>query len=391
MKKKLLARFLIITMLANISTNLAHPITPTFIKSLNLGNYMFGVAFASLAIGQFLFSPLVGKLTDSIGERKEMTLGMALYALGQFFFMISKTEWMIVLARLFSGVSISFYMVGALTYVIRLSDSETQGKNLTIYTTIQTVFSTFGYLLGGLLGDTSIYYSFILQIILLLLVALLTYLFTIEREEYVEEKISFSDVNPFRFISNGKDILTTVLVILFVITFAGSLASTAYDQTFNYYIKDVFNFKPSYNGYIKAITGIASFIVNMTIAIHIQQKRDCGKSLVIIFGLCALLLFTFVKVENIWVVLIIAVSYYAVNSIYLPVLQNLSAKCCTTENSGKVMGYSNAMKSLGMIFGALVAGFIYDVNPTFPFILASITFLIATLLTVLYVKKKQMN
>lgn len=389
-KNKPFFYFLCISMLTNLSMNLAHPVTPTFIKELNLGNYMFGVAFAAMSTGQFLLSPLVGKLTKSIGERKEMTIGLALYALGQFFFMSSKTEVMIVIARLFCGASVSFYVVSALTYILRISDEKEQGKNLTLYTTVQTVFATFGYLLGGVIGDFSIYYSFYLQIFFLLLAAVLTYFLSVDcKEEQSHTDITLKDINPFKIFFEGKEFITLLLGILFVVTFVASLASTAYDQTFNYYIKDVFNFKPSYNGYIKAATGIACFAVNMTIAIYIQQKRDLAKSLVVIFLTCFVLLFAFVKVENIWAVLVIATVYYATNSIYLPVLQNLSAKCCTKENSGLVMGYSTAMRSLGMILGALIAGFIYDINPTLPFIMASLVFLLSALGSLLYVKKRK--
>ena len=387
-KDKSLQIFLLISMLTNISMNLAHPVTPTFIKNLNLGNYMFGVAFAAMATGQFIFSPLVGKLTKSIGERKEMTAGLLLYALGQFMFMSSKTEVMITVARLFGGASISLYTVSALTYIIRISSEHTQGKNLTIYTMIQTVFATFGYLIGGVIGDKSIYYAFYLQIFFLACAALLTYMLSIDSKEMKKEKIIFKEINPFQFLFNGKGYITSALVILLVVTFVASLASTAYDQTFNYYIKDIFNFKPSHNGYIKAATGIACFIVNMTIAIKIQQHYDLGKSLIVIFSICFMLLEAFVKIENIGAVLVIAVIYFAVNSIYLPIIQNLSVQNCSKESRGIVVGYSNSMKSLGMIFGGLIAGFVYDLNPTYPFILAAVIFLLSAVGSFIYVKKR---
>ena len=387
-KDKSLQIFLLISMLTNISMNLAHPVTPTFIKNLNLGNYMFGVAFAAMATGQFIFSPLVGKLTKSIGERKEMTAGLLLYALGQFMFMSSKTEVMITVARLFGGASISLYTVSALTYIIRISSEHTQGENLTIYTMIQTVFATFGYLIGGVIGDKSIYYAFYLQIFFLACAALLTYMLSIDSKEMKKEKIIFKEINPFQFLFNGKGYLTSALVILLVVTFVASLASTAYDQTFNYYIKDIFNFKPSHNGYIKAATGIACFIVNMTIAIKIQQHYDLGKSLIVIFSICFMLLAAFVKIENISAVLVIAVIYFAVNSIYLPIIQNLSVQNCSKESRGIVVGYSNSMKSLGMIFGGLIAGFVYDLNPTYPFILAAVIFLLSAVGSFIYVRKR---
>ena len=88
--KKSMMIFFFLSIFQNIANNLAHPVTPTLIKNLNLGNYMFGVAYAAMAFGQFLFSPFWGKMTKVIGERKQMTIGVLGYALGQFMFMIAK-------------------------------------------------------------------------------------------------------------------------------------------------------------------------------------------------------------------------------------------------------------------------------------------------------------
>lgn len=45
MNKNKLLMFFIINGLFNLAANYAHPITPTVIKNLQLGDYMFGVAF----------------------------------------------------------------------------------------------------------------------------------------------------------------------------------------------------------------------------------------------------------------------------------------------------------------------------------------------------------
>ena len=46
------------------------------------------------------------------------------------------------------------------------------------------------------------------------------------------------------------------------------------------------------------------------------------------------------------------------------------------------------MKSLGMIFGGLIAGFVYDLNPTYPFILAAVIFLLSAVGSFIYVRKR---
>ena len=46
-----------------------------------------------------------------------------------------------------------------------------------------------------------------------------------------------------------------------------SLGFTAFDQSFNYYIKDVFGFSSGYNGLLKGAMGIITLIANTTIAL----------------------------------------------------------------------------------------------------------------------------
>lgn len=383
--------FLILSILQNIANNLAHPVTPTLIKNLNLGSYMFGVAFAAMAVGQFLFSPFWGKMTTVIGEKKQMSIGVITYALAQFLFMISKTELSIILARFLAGIGMGGFTVAALTYIIRISSSETRGQNLTYYTTITTVCSTFGYLLGGLLGDKEIYLSFMLQVALLMIIGILYYFFIQKSDnlEKLDSRTLIKEANPLQSIINGRKIMTGLLLLIFMAAFIASLASTAYDQSFNYYIKDIFDFKPSYNGYIKASVGIVSLIANMTLCIWIQKKKDLATSLIVIFTLCGISLFALTMAPNIAVLLTINMIYFATNSIYLPLIQNLCTRYSTSNTQGMVMGFFNSMKAMGMIVGALIAGFIYSVNPQYPFLVAACFFLVSAVIMLHYLQKKK--
>lgn len=383
--------FFILSMLQNIANNLAHPVTPTLIKSLNLGNYMFGVAYAAMAAGQFLFSPFWGKMTTILGEKKQMCIGVLTYSFSQFLFMISKTEISIILARLLAGFGMGGFTVAALTYIIRISKDENRGQNLTYYTTITTVFSTIGYLIGGLLGDKEIYFPFILQVLLLAIIGILYTFFILKNDtlEKINRNDLLKEINPLRSILNGKKIMTPLLVCLFAAAFIASLASTAYDQSFNYYIKDIFNFKPSYNGMIKASVGMVSLIANMTVCIYLQKKKDLATSLTIIFILCSFSLYALTRAPSLAILLIINMFYFAINSLYLPLLQNLCTKYSTAETRGMVVGFFNSMKALGMIVGALIAGFIYEINPNYPFNAASIFFILSAFIMLYYCIKRK--
>ena len=387
--KKSMMIFFFLSIFQNIANNLAHPVTPTLIKNLNLGNYMFGVAYAAMAFGQFLFSPFWGKMTKVIGERKQMTIGVLGYALGQFMFMIAENEAMIIVARFIGGVGMSGFTVAALSYLIRISDDAHRGQNLTYYTTITTVCSTLGYLIGGIAGDQNIMLSFLIQIGLLMLIGILYALYVKENEDLqrMSQVEWLKEANPLRAIVDGKEIMTKCLLLIFGACFIASLASTAYDQSFNYYIKDIFNFKPSYNGILKAAVGVISFLANMTVCIRLQRKNRLDSSLFIIFGLCASSLYFFTKAENIVVLLSVNMFYFAVNSLYIPLIQNLCVQASSTTKQGVIMGFFNSMKALGMIVGALMAGFSYNLDPKMPFLIAALFFLISAIVMLMYKKE----
>jgi len=63
--------------------------------------------------------------------------------------------------------------------------------------------------------------------------------------------------------------------------------------------------------------------------------------------------------------------FFALNSIYLVLIQALAGKKNPPGKSGSFMGLYNSVKALGMIFGSLIAGLIYAQGPMRSFMLAS--------------------
>ena len=88
--------------------------------------------------------------------------------------------------------------------------------------------------------------------------------------------------------------------------------------------------------------------------------------------------------NNIIIFILLNVVYFALNAIIVPVIQDLIASRSNNKNTSIVMGFYNAIKSLGGILGALIAGFLYVFNPRLPFISGLITFILATILSVYY-------
>ncbi len=369
--------FLAIVAYQSVGANIAHPVTPTLITDLGLPSYSFGLFFAGMSFTNFLFSPMWAKLVDKFGSRRILGVCCLGYSMSQLMFSCLTTVSTIMGARLSAGFFVGGIMVSYLSHTIYLSDAGTRGRNLAFVTTTTTVFSTFGYFVGGMLGEISVKTAFIAQVIVLFTSGILFYLI-VDSSGNREMKFNWKkDANPFLAFCLPAKFRTKALILIFVCVFLTSVGTTGFDQTFNYYIKDVYDFSTSYNGIIKAIIGVISFVCNMTIGLWLFKHTNIKKSTIYVLMGCGASILASVFAPSIPIFIVCVLIFFGFNAIYIPLLQDLSVR----EDDGSTLaGMYNAIKSFGMIVGALYAGFVYDIYAKLPLIIAGALFFVAVII-----------
>ncbi len=384
--KKLLKYFFIISAFQSIGANFAHPATPTLIQNLGLNDYMFGVAFAGMSLTNFLFSPFWGKISDQIGRRKVLGLSGLGYAVGQLMFGMATTELGILLGRMTAGFFIGAWNVGQLSYIMDHSDIENKGKNFTLLATIQSVCGASGYLIGGYIAEYSIGLMFICQAVCLSLGGIFFYLLCRDNEaKHFTKSVKVGEAlkgsNPFgAFMKVGKQ-MSFVMVILLAVALIATFSSTAYDQCFNYFIKDQLSFSPSNNGVMRAVLGMVALITNMTVGMWIMKKTNISRSFVFVLAAYSMVLVGLLFPSALPVFVVINIILYSLNTLVNPLGQAVYALGIKDEKqSGVFMGVFNSIKSLGSVIGSLFAGFIYSTGPRLSFLYACVGFAIAALL-----------
>ena len=397
--KRRMTLFFLVSILFSLAASFAHPVTPTLFQNLGMADYLFGYALASMQLVSFMLSPFWGKINTFISCRVSMLISCIGYALGQFFFAIATTETQFILARAFAGIFTGGTFVSILNYVINVTKDERQrGVYLTASATIQSVAGAFGFFVGGMLGAIDLSYALIAQVITLALCGFLFYFVCVDDVDPMIKGQGINwgklvrEANPFTsFVTAGK-FMTIALAILFASSTFHSLGQTAFDQSFNYYIKDQFNFSSAYNGALKAAMGIITLIANSTICVYLINKTDVRKSIVGLLGLCSVTMLAIINTDSIIPFLTINVFFYAFAAICVPLLQNIAAKYASSGgDSNLVMGFYNSIKSLGGIIGAAASGSLYTLNPKYPFFCSLLAFAVATILAYFFyqsVKKR---
>lgn len=381
--------FHIITMFQGISNNLAHPVTPAFINNLELRDSMFGTAFASMALGIFLFSLFWGELSSRIKKSTILLITLFGYGFAQYLFMNATTEISVILARFLAGIFSGGFQVSQLNYLVSQSKPEDRGYQLTLSSIFISAAGTVGFFIGGFVGDISIFLTFQIQIALCMIVGLSYFIFLNKTESVQDsEPFEIKKLNPFKSLANVRVILVPVVVILMVSVFLSYVSITSFDQTFNYFVRDVYNFPPSYNGVLKMGTGLIGIIANFTISMYLIKKTNVKRSYTILMVVMALSGVTVVLVNQLWLLIVFAFIFLAIDAMSKPLQQTIvSGMSSDYHESHVLMGLYNTMKSLGLIVGALIAGFLYEWYKIVPFILASMAILIAALFMASVYKK----
>lgn len=390
-KKKAMLFFITVAVF-NMAASFAHPVTPTIFKDLNLGSYMFGVALGSMMVVNFLFSPFWGKINSYISSRNSILISALGYALGQVFFGMARTEAAFIGARMFAGLFTGGAFVSMLTYIVNTTkDEKERGRNLTIYATLQAVCGAFGYFIGGFIGVKSPYIAVGAQVAILALCGIVFRMVCVDDRQIalkeLNAKILIKEANPFKAFADSREFMTAVLAVLFAMCALQNLGATAFDQTFNYYIKDIFGFSSAYNGVLKGVMGLITLVANSTICIWMINKTNVKKSVIGVLMLCGITMVGVVAFESIIPFIIVNVVFFAFNGISVPLLQDLVAQKAKGKNSNLIMGFYNSMKSLGGIAGAMLSGFLYSANPKYPFAFGLAAFVLATMCAVVYYKK----
>lgn len=384
--------FFVVMFIFNMAANFVHPVTPTIIVDLGLNDYMFGLALAAMMVCNFLFSPFWGKIAGYISSKTVMLICGLGYALGQVFFGLAQTEMQFLLARMFAGVFCGGSYVMFMTYTVNLSTDANRGRNLTINATLSAVSTSFGYFVGGLIGELSPYYAVWLQVATLAATSILHFIGC--RDDRVHEMESLSgrqlvrQCNPFSAIAQCRYFMTRLLIFLFLSYGLANLGYIAFEQCFNYYLRDQFNLSSGYNGIIKAALGIISLVSNSTLCMWIMRKERTSPYMVVVMSVCSASMLGVIAFGGMIPFIVINIIFFAFYFISMPLAQNLAAELGKGKDSNLVMGAFNAVKSFGSIFGSALAGFIYEVHAKLPFVFGFEAFAVATIMMLLLCREE---
>ncbi len=355
--------------------NLGHVVTPTYVNTLGIPQFMFGFFFASMSLGMLIGAPIWGILGDQRTKKPLILFGLLLYSLGQVLFVLVENLYLMTFARFLSGFGVAAYLTLMLSHVIGVVDLGKRTKYLSLSAALFALGTTFGYQIGGIMGDYFIREVFYVQAILNTVFVIFIALSMKEtRQKTAVKKQSF-----FENLREASRLDRSLLLFLIALTLATISASTL-SKYFDVYMIDL-GYTPRQLGTFIMITGFIGLFTNFVIVpLLAKLKQDLVIMQVIQILSAIIVLLVFRSNRFITMLYSVFLFYYVLKATFQPFEQNYISLNAKGDNYGTIMGVRHSFFSIGMVLGPLLSGFLYDYSKTLVFDVSAGMFLFSFVL-----------
>ena len=357
------------------------PILPFYIKEFGAGGSAFGALMATYGIMQFIFAPLWGSLSDRIGRKPVLLIGILGNTLSQLLMGFSTELWMLFAARALAGILSSATLPTAMAYISDNSSSQERGGRMGIVGAAMGLGMVLGPGLGGYMSQYSLNSAFFLAgglsfAALILVFALLP---EAPRQAQPEERLQGLDFNSLLSGLRGP------LGILFLISFLLSFGVTNFESIFGLYAADRYQYTSQQVGNILVVIGLLSAIMQGGLTGPLTRRFGEANVIRGSLALSGLGFFLMALAQDHSQVLA-SISFFIISNAMLnPANASLISRR-TQQGHGVTMGVNNAFLSLGRIIGPLWAGFAYDQGLNLPYYSGAVIMAVGFVITLAWLK-----
>ncbi len=386
MKRSPLTIILFVAFVDLIGFGLIIPLQAVYAKRLGATSLTFGLLIGVYAIMQFVFNPVLGRWSDRVGRRRVLLLSMAGSVISHTLLGLADLSYslpLLFVARIMDGIT-GANVATAQAYIADVTTDENRARGMGLFGAAFGLGFVLGPAIGaglagvgGIVGDpryATAWPAFGAAVICAIAFVLVwRYLPESRRAE------SSEDATPFFSMHRLREAMThDRLRELFVLSFGVTFAFVMLEATLVYLCKDRLDISISETGLLFAYIGMIMVVV---------QGGFVGK-LVARFGemrllTCApfitatgfALLATVPELTDVrmaWVMLFLGCLPMAIGQgLTGPSLNALISRQGARERQGLTMGLSQGVGSLARAAGPPIAGFLYLIGPSRPYLVGA--------------------
>lgn len=380
---------------------IALPLMAFFITHYGASGSAMGLMMSLYSIMQFIFAPMWGKLSDRIGRRPVLMIGI--FGFGTAFLLqaFAPNIILFIAARALAGVLSSATMPSAMAYIADITTNETRSKGVGLMGAAMGLGMILGPTLGGFLSHVQLTLPGALNILLqfttdpetgniinlsvpfifsslLAFLALPVIFFLLPESLHKVDHPQPVRQNTSRFLQL-RQALSGKTGFLFAMTFLLAFALANLEGVLPLYGKQQFVMNPADIGLVMGAMGLVS-VIQQGLLIHPLTKKF-GEARLLLVGLLVSMvgLLGISLVPTRWGMILFALVFSSGNVLLQPSVTSLISQSSNRDEQGAVMGLNNSFQSLGRAAGPLWAGMAFDIYPTLSFWSGAIVQMVAFL------------
>lgn len=401
-KREAALGFIFVTLLIDITGfGIVIPVFPKLIEHLIHGNLSQASLYSGLLLSiysvmQFIFSPVIGNLSDKYGRRPVLLCSLLGFSIDYAFLAFAPTIGWLFVGRIIAGITGASFTTAS-AYIADVSTPEKRAQNFGIIGAAFGLGFIIGPGLGGLLAEYSSKLPFLAAAGLALLNAIYGYFILPESlSKENRREFDWKRANPIGSLKQLKKYpaisgLVVSLILIYV-------ASHAVQSTWTYFTMLRFKWTEGWVGASLSFVGLLSGLVQGLLIRITIPKLGLKKSIVIGLLLYSIGLFLFAFANQSWMMFAILVPY-CLGGIAGPALQGLISNQIPSNEQGELQGGLTSLMSVTSIVGpplmtTLFAWFTDKhapvIFPGAPFLMGSVLMLLSTVLAVRSFRKARM-
>ena len=339
---------------------------------------------------QLMFAPLWGRLSDRIGRRPLILIGIAGYVVAQVMFGLSTSLWLLYSARILGGILSSATLPVSAAYIADATNEKERSRGMAWLGTAASLGVVVGPALGGFLSRRDWHFNwssghfrvdsfsapFFAAAFLGLLTLFAAWLWLPESLLRTPARDDSRTREKGRNARSGWRTLVNSMFPLLALTLAGQFALTMFEGTFALYAQAKFGYGPAEVGYVFVVCGLVMTVFQAGavgfLAGKIAEMIQIGVGFALMGAGIALLAAAQTKFFVFTFVALLALGMAFIS----PNLAALISKRGGEQQAGASLGIQNASNSLGQAGGPILGGVLFIWHADAPY-LSSGTLLIA--------------
>lgn len=365
------------------------PLLPLFATQLGATKLQFGLLIAVFSAMQFVGAPIWGRLSDKMGRRPVILIGIGGASLSFIAFGLASTLPMLFFARALSGFFTSATLTTANTYIADITPPRERSGAYGMLGAAFGLGFIFGPAIGGILSQVEMFNSngYALPAYFAAALSILNFVgaYRVLPETLsVEMRLQIKESKGKNLVQDLKSIPTIKLVTLLIaLTAFNSLGFSLFVSSAGIYAINVnSSIDEATLGWMYSYTGLIMMVVQGGI-VKKASKKYSDTTLIIsgsIFSSLGLFILTFAT--EVWEIYAALTPFMIGMSLLNPSLAGALSKQVPQEKQGTVIGLNQSISSSMRFVGPILAGLLLEINIVFPLFLGAVVFLIILGLTI---------